>query len=86
MTAGRGFLAFSAIIFGGGTVWGVVGACMFFGVANALGILAQIQGWNLPTEFLLALPYVLTIFAVTAAAYVAKRTNGSLVSFAELRD
>lgn len=86
MTAGRGFLAFSAIIFGGGTVWGVVGACMFFGVANALGILAQIQGWNLPTQFLLALPYVLTIFAVTAAAYVAKRTNGSLVSFAELRD
>ena len=86
MTAGRGFLAFSAIIFGGGTVWGVCGACLFFGFANALGILAQVQGWKLPTEFLLALPYVLTIVAVTIAAYIAKKTNGSAVSFAELRD
>jgi simple sugar transport system permease protein len=86
MTAGRGFLAFSAIIFGGGTVWGVAGACVFFGLANALGILAQVQGWTFPTEFLLALPYFLTILAVTIAAYIAKRTTGQVANFAELRD
>ncbi|MDR6971661.1 ABC transporter permease [Leifsonia shinshuensis] len=86
MTAGRGFLAFSALIFGGGTVWGVVGACAFFGVANALGILAQVQGWSLPTEFLLAIPYILTILAVTVAAYIAKRAGGNIATFAELRD
>jgi general nucleoside transport system permease protein len=87
MTAGRGFVAFTVVIFGAATVWGVAGASVFFGLATAVGITAQLQGWPVPIRFVLALPYVLTILAVAIAAYIARKRSGTdLAGFAELRD
>ncbi|WP_353987242.1 ABC transporter permease [Ruicaihuangia caeni] len=86
MTAGRGFVAFTAVIFGAAAVWGVAGACVFFGISTAIGIAAQLQGWAIPIQFVLALPYVLTIVAVAIAAFVARNRSGGLAGFAELRD
>lgn len=86
MTAGRGFVAFTAVIFGAAAVWGVAGACIFFGVSTAIGVFAQLGGWPVPNQFVLALPYVLTIVAVAIAAFPYRKRVGSLAGFAELKD
>lgn len=84
MTAGRGFVAFTAVIFGAALVWGVAAACVFFGISTAVGIAAQLQGWEVPIQFVLALPYVLTIIAVAIAASASRKRSGASAGFAEL--
>ena len=61
MTAGRGFIALAALIFGRWHPVGVLGACLFFGVAEAVA--DTMQGWTaaVPSQVFLALPFVLTM-------------------------
>jgi simple sugar transport system permease protein len=65
MPAGQGFMALAAMVFGRWTPLGAAGAALFFAGANALRIgLASSSPWvsqNVPSGFLLALPYVLTL-------------------------
>jgi simple sugar transport system permease protein len=65
MPAGQGFIALAAMVFGKWTPLGAFGAALFFGAANALRIsLASSLPWVkdlVPSGFLLALPYVLTL-------------------------
>lgn len=63
MTAGRGFIALAVVTFGKWNPWGV-GACLLFGFSDALQILLQNVGVNIPSEFLLMLPYLLTLIAL----------------------
>lgn len=65
MTAGRGFMAFAAVIFGAGhPVWATF-AALFFAVASALGVRAQLTfGDNIPHGLLQTLPYLATVFGV----------------------
>ncbi len=63
MTAGRGFIALAALIFGKWHPVGALLACLFFGLAEAIAI--RMQGTvNIPNQFIQLIPYVLTMIAL----------------------
>jgi len=68
MTAGRGFIALAAVIFGNWRPFGAFGACLLFGFSSALAL--RLQGSSLlPSDLasanlLQTLPYVLTLVAL----------------------
>ena len=73
MSAGRGFIALAALIFAKWRPWHALGACLLFGLLEALGNRYQsleILGLTLPTQFMQALPYILTV--VILAGFVGK--------------
>ena len=63
MTAGRGFIALAAVIFGNWRPFGAFGAALLFGGSTALSFRLQ-QPWPAPSVLFQALPYVLTLVAV----------------------
>lgn len=65
MVSGRGFIAVAAVIFGKWNPKGILLASLLFGFADALQIRIQMTGVNIPYQFLLMFPYLLTIVAVT---------------------
>ncbi len=66
MTAGQGFIALAAIIFGKWRPFPALGACLMFGLLDAIAI--RLQGVRLPgigevpVQLIQALPYLLTMF------------------------
>lgn len=64
MTAGRGFMALAALIFGGWRVFPVVGACLLFGFVDALQIRMQGVAGGIPVAIVQILPYLVTIIAL----------------------
>ena len=77
MTSGRGFIALAALIFGKWHPLGVLGACVFFGFAEALADGLQGRLSRVPAEVFLALPFVLTM--VVLAGFVGRtRPPGGL--------
>jgi ABC-type uncharacterized transport system permease subunit len=64
MTAGRGFIALAAVIFGNWRPFGAFGAALLFGGSTALSFRLA-QPWGNASVLFQALPYVLTLIAVT---------------------
>ena len=64
VTAGRGFIALAAVVFGRWRPMGIMAAVLLFGVADALQIRAQTLGLPIPYQLLVALPYLVTIIAL----------------------
>ena len=66
MTAGQGFIALAAIVFGKWRPFPAFGACLVFGLLDAVAI--RLQGVRLPgigevpVQLIQALPYLLTVF------------------------
>jgi len=68
MTAGRGFIALTIVIFGRWRPAGVVGAALFFGAAVAFQHRLQARGTDLPYQLTLMLPYLLTLAVLALAS------------------
>jgi ABC-type uncharacterized transport system permease subunit len=66
MTAGRGFIALAAVIFGRWTPLGATGAAIFFGFFAALQFSLQRAG--VPSQLMQALPYLAALVALTGFA------------------
>lgn len=62
MTAGAGFIALAAMIFGKYIPWGAAGACVIFGLGEALS--SRMQGAGVSPSLLNTIPYVLTLIAL----------------------
>lgn len=65
MTAGKGFIALAALVFAKWRPWPALGACLLFGLLDALSL--RLQGTILPgigpipVQAIQALPYILTV-------------------------
>ncbi len=64
ITSGRGWIAFAIVIFGNWRPRNIMLAALFFGFLDSLQLQIQGIGIQFPYQILLALPYVLTIFAL----------------------
>ena len=64
VTSGAGFIALAAVIFGRWNPVRATLAALLFGFASNLQNVLSIVGSTVPPDFLLMLPYVVTIFAV----------------------
>jgi len=61
MTAGRGFIALAAMIFGNWMPFGAFGAGLLFGFADSLASKMAILQIHIPSQFLLMAPYIATM-------------------------
>lgn len=74
MTAGQGYIALAALIFGKWRPWQAFGACLLFGFLDAVSV--RLQGVPMPgigvvpVQFIQALPYILTV--VLLAGFIGK--------------
>jgi simple sugar transport system permease protein len=82
MTAGRGFIALAALIFGKWRPVPTMLACVLFGFADALtiqmqGVVKLPSGEDVPVQFIQMIPYVVTI--VVLAGFIGQsRAPGAL--------
>ena len=65
IVSGQGFIALGIVIFGRWNPWKAALAALVFGACDALQLSLQLLGTNLPPQLLLALPYVITILAIS---------------------
>ncbi len=64
MSAGRGFMALAAMVFGRWKPLGALWASLLFGFADSVQMLVQMQYPQIPSQIVMLLPYILTIGAV----------------------
>ncbi|MDN5343908.1 MAG: ral nucleoside transport system permease protein [Clostridia bacterium] len=67
MTAGRGFIAIAAVVFGEGDPFRVFIASLLFGLVDSLSI--RFQSLNIPSYFALMLPYIITTIVLAMTTY-----------------
>lgn len=72
MSAGRGFIAYTAIIFGKWEPFGILQGTLLFGLADALQLRIQALNLPIPYQFLVAFPYIVTLLALVL--FVGKAT------------
>ena len=67
MTDGRGYIALAAVCFGGFKPIGTILAVLIFGCGEAVMYRLQAVGGNVPHQFILMIPYILTILGLLVA-------------------
>ncbi|GAA0319208.1 ABC transporter permease [Actinoallomurus spadix] len=71
MSAGRGWVAVVAVMLAGTSPYRLLGACLLFGVAEALGF--RLQGAGLPQQAADAAPYLITLAVLVVARVISTR-------------
>ena len=64
MSAGKGWIAIAAMIFGAWNPIGAFGAALVFGFADAAQQLLSTLGVDIPPQFLASVPYLMTVIVV----------------------
>ncbi len=81
MTAGRGWIAIALVVFGTWLPWRIAIGAVLFGAVNILQLHAQAFGLGIPSQFLSALPYLITVIVLV----VISRNQALLRSTRRLR-
>ena len=68
MSAGKGFIALAALIFGRWHPVSTFFACLLFGATEALQLRIQAFNLNIPYQFLVMLPYLIALFSLVGLA------------------
>jgi len=88
MTAGKGYIALAAMIFGNWKPIKAMFACLMFGFLDALA--ARLQGIDfpyfgeIPTDLILVLPYLVTI--ILLAGFIGKSTPPSVIGIPYIKE
>ncbi len=81
MIAGGGFMALAAVVFGNYTPLGVMGAALVFGVSNALKFQLMALNTGIPSQFLVMLPYLITILALCGLIRKSNKPASSAIPY-----
>ena len=73
MVAGRGFTAYTAVVFGGSNPVWVALVTLLFGFADAVGIQVELMGTGIPTSIVSMLTYILALVVLVISSVTAKR-------------
>lgn len=84
ISAGKGFIALAALIFGRWHPIGTVAACFLFGATEALQLRIQAFNLNIPYQFLMTLPYLTALLALVG--WVGKSTAPTALGIAYARE
>jgi simple sugar transport system permease protein len=71
MSAGKGWIGLVIIFLGARKPFGLILAAFLFALAEAFSNHAQ-GFWNLPADFILALPYICTLIAIIVVSFLSK--------------
>jgi simple sugar transport system permease protein len=78
MIAGKGFIAFAAVILGRFHPLGTLLTVLFFGLIDAFQLNLQAMGSTIPYQFPLMMPYLFTLIAfLVAGSGVAPKAWGT---------
>jgi ABC-type uncharacterized transport system permease subunit len=69
IVGGRGFIAIAAVIFGGWTIRGTIAGCILFAGALSFRLSIQGLGYQLNSELLQSLPFLVTIVGMAFFAH-----------------
>jgi general nucleoside transport system permease protein len=73
LTAGAGYIAVALVYFGGWRPLGILLGALLFSTVTAIQLRMQVLGVQIPSDFAVMLPYVLTIVALTFSANRARQ-------------
>lgn len=73
ITSGQGWIAFAIVFFAAWRPMGILVGAYLFGALGTLGNVGQAEGWNIPNELFVALPYLGTVLVLIARAWFSIR-------------
>ncbi len=87
MSAGKGYMALAALVFGKWKPWQAMSACLLFGFLDALAVRLQglqIAGHAIPVQLIEAMPYLLTVFLL--AGFIGKAVAPKALGMAYVKE
>lgn len=73
MTNNRGFMGVAAMYFGGASPMLTALGCLLFGFADSIG--ARLQAYGIPSQFVLMMPYIVTVLVLSISMIMKVSAN-----------